>query len=523
MIAVLLIGSAVVINAVRVNPQARAAAATNIGLHVVGNQLEDGNNNPVVPHGVDRMGGEYSCLSSGASTFDGPVDQASVSAMLTWGVTIVRVPLNEDCWLGLNGEPADGTTAAQYQQDVINYVNLLKSNGLIIILDLHWTAPGTQKATGQMAMPDADHAPTFWTSVANTFKSNSSVLFDLFNEPFTTSWSCWLNGSTAAQTSPCTDVGFAVAGMQSLVNAVRATGATTPLMLGGLAYSNDLSQWLQNKPNDPDNSLIASTHIYNFNTCSSTSCWNAQIAPVAAKVPVIAGEVGENDCAHGFIDGLMSWLDSQKIGYLAWTWSAYNCSSTPALITDYTGTPTAYGLGFKNHLLSFGTPATPTPNPTATVTPTPPPTPTPNPTATATPTPPPTPTPNPTATATATATPTPPPTPTPTPSSGGSCKISYTTNQWPSGFTANMTITNTGSTAINGWTLVFTFPSSQQVTQGWNGIFTQQGNEVSIANASYNGSLPASSSVYPGFNASWSGSNPNPTAFTLNGVTCSIA
>jgi Cellulose binding domain/Cellulase (glycosyl hydrolase family 5) len=511
MIAVLLIGSAVVINAVLVNPQARAAAATNIGLHVVGNQLEDGNNNPVIPHGVDRMGGEYSCLSSGASTFDGPVDQASVSAMLTWGVTIVRVPLNEDCWLGLNGEPADGTTAAQYQQDVMNYVNLLKSNGLIIILDLHWTAPGSQKATGQMAMPDADHAPTFWTSVANTFKSNSSVIFDLFNEPFTTSWSCWLNGSTAAQTSPCTDVGFAVAGMQSLVNAVRATGATTPLMLGGLAYSNDLSQWLQNKPTDPDNSLIASTHIYNFNACSSTSCWNAQIAPVAAKVPVIAGEVGENDCAHGFIDGLMSWLDSQKIGYLAWTWSAYNCSSTPALITDYTGTPTAYGLGFKNHLLSFGTPATPTPNPTATAT------------ATATPTPPPTATPNPTATATATATPTPPPTATPTPSSGGSCKIGYTTNQWPSGFTANMTITNTGSTAINGWTLVFTFPSSQQVTQGWNGIFTQQGSKVTITNASYNGSLPAGSSVYPGFNASWSGSNPNPTAFTLNGVTCSIA
>jgi cell division septation protein DedD len=367
-----------------------------------------------------------------------------------------------------------------------------------------------------MAMPDADHAPTFWTSVANTFKSNTSVIFDLFNEPFTTSWSCWLNGSTAAQASPCTDVGFAVAGMQSLVNAVRATGATTPLMLGGLAYSNDLSQWLQNKPNDPDNSLIASVHIYNFNACSSTSCWNSQIAPVAAKVPVIAGEIGENDCAHGFIDGLMSWFDSQKIGYLAWTWSAYNCSSTPALITDYTGTPTAYGLGFKNHLLSLGTPATPTPNPTATATPKPTMTATPNPTVTPTPRPTITPTPNPTATAT----PTPTATATPTPSSGSSCKISYTTNQWPGGFTANMTITNTGSTAINGWTLVFTFPSSQQVTQGWNGTFTQQGSQVTVTNASYNGSLPAGSSVNPGFNGSWSSSNPNPTTFTLNGATC---
>ncbi len=510
-IAVLLIGSAVVINVVRVNTRASAAAA-NTGLHVVGNQLLNANNAAVVPHGVNHMGGEYSCISSGGSTFDGPVDQASITAMMTWGINIVRVPLNEDCWLGINGEPADGTTAAKYQQDVIAYVNLLNANGMIVIIDLHWTAPGTQKATGQLQMPDADHAPAFWTSVATTFKSNTSVLFDLYNEPFTTSWSCWKNGSTAAQASPCTDVGFAVAGMQTLVNAVRATGATTPLMLGGLAYSNDLTQWLQNKPTDPDNSLIASTHIYNFNACASTSCWDAQDAPVLAQVPVIAGEIGENDCAHGFIDGLMSWLDAHKTGYLAWTWNPYNCSATPSLITDYTGTPTAYGLGLKNHLLSLGGP---TPTPTATATPTPRPTTTP----TATPTPRPTTTP----TATPTPSPTLTPTATPTPSSGGSCKVSYTTNQWPGGFTANMTVTNTSATAINGWTLVFTFPSSQQVTQGWNGTFTQQGSKVSIANASYNGSLPAGSTVNPGFNGSWSGSNPSPTAFTLNGATCSIA
>ena len=54
-------------------------------------------------HGVDRMGTEYSCLSG--NTFDGPADQASVSAMLSWKINIVRVPMNEDCWLGINGEP----------------------------------------------------------------------------------------------------------------------------------------------------------------------------------------------------------------------------------------------------------------------------------------------------------------------------------------------------------------------------------------------------------------------------------
>jgi hypothetical protein len=84
-------------------PATIAKAAAPSGLHVVGNQLEDDSNHVIVPHGVDRMGGEYSCIKTtqnGGGSFDGPVDQASVNAMLAWDVTIVRVPLNEDCWLG---------------------------------------------------------------------------------------------------------------------------------------------------------------------------------------------------------------------------------------------------------------------------------------------------------------------------------------------------------------------------------------------------------------------------------------
>lgn len=124
-----------------------------------------------------------------------------------------------------------------------------------------------------------------------------------------------------------------------------------------------------------------------------------------------------------------------------------------------------------------------------------------------------------------TPTPVPTSTPSPTPVSGSSCQVTYTvTNQWPGGFSANLTITNTGSTTINGWSLQFSFPNGQQVTQLWNGNFTQSGNNVTITNLSYNGSIPAGTvlSSPPGFNGSWSGSNPNPTAFTLNGVACSV-
>ena len=140
-----------------------------------------------------------------------------------------------------------------------------------------------------------------------------------------------------------------------------------------------------------------------------------------------------------------------------------------------------------------------------------------------TPTPGTTPTPTPGTTPTPTPTPGTTPTPTPTPVSGATCKASYVVNQWQGGFTANITLTNTGTSAINGWTLKFTFPGSQAVTQGWNGVYAQQGSNVTITNASYNGSIPVGATANPGFNGSWSGSNPSPTAFTLNGYACSVS
>ena len=86
-----------------------------------------------------------------------------------------------------------------------------------------------------------------------------------------------------------------------------------------------------------------------------------------------------------------------------------------------------------------------------------------------------------------------------------------------------ITLTNTGTTTLNNWTLAFTFPNSQQaITQSWNSTYTQSGSQVTLTNTSYNGTLAAGASVSPGFNGTWSGSDPTPTAFTLNGAACSI-
>jgi hypothetical protein len=72
------------------------------------------------------------------------------------------------------------------------------------------------------------------------------------------------------------------------------------------------------------------------------------VQPVIASVPVVAGEIGENDCAGTYITPLTTWLESQNTSFLAWAWNAdFNCSSGPGLITDYTGTPTNYGAAYK--------------------------------------------------------------------------------------------------------------------------------------------------------------------------------
>jgi endoglucanase len=101
---------------------------------------------------------------------------------------------------------------------------------------------------------------------------------------------------------------------------------------------------------DPEHNLAAFAHLYNFNTCSSTSCFDAQLAPVARQVPLTLSEIGENDCGHGFIDTVMNWADAHGVGYLGWTWNTWDCSSGPSLISDYNGTATPFGAGLRDHL-----------------------------------------------------------------------------------------------------------------------------------------------------------------------------
>jgi hypothetical protein len=341
-------------------------------LSVSGNTLVDANGNTVILQGVDKMGTEYECENdavfdnTGLNISNTTVPGAAfIQALASWNVNAVRIPLNEDCWLGINGVSVGGSA---YQQPIIDFVNELNQNGMYAILDLHWNAGGTTVPTAQAGMADTDHSPAFWTSVATTFKGNNAVLFDLFNEPYISAWSCWLSGG-------CSTNGFTVAGMQQLLDNVRATGATNVVMIGGLSYANYLNEWLANEPVDTLNppQIAASWHSYNEDdsncSVSDVSClqanWNNRLVGVPAAVPVVTGEFGEYDCTDTYDDILLPWMTQEGLSHLAWAFNVQAtdptvCTVPPDglgptnLISDSTGTPLAGGVGINAYYLQSG-------------------------------------------------------------------------------------------------------------------------------------------------------------------------
>jgi hypothetical protein len=315
-----------------------------MAVHVSGNRLVDSAGNALQLRGVNFSGAQYECFSNSGTVWDTPAGAQALSGMIAWHVNAVRLPLNEDCWLGINGLPMR-YTAASYRAAIHRWVARLHAAGIYVLLNLHVCAPGTTRSTRELPMADADHGPAFWISVARSFKNDRAVMFDLYNEPKRINWACWRDGCA----SP-----YRIAGMQLLVRAVRSTGATQPVMADGIDYANDLSKWLANAPSDPLNQVVAGFHTYHDGLgCESARCWNASVAVVAAKVPVVSGEIGEFDCAHRFVDAYMHWADAHGVSYLAWAWNANDCAREPSLLSSLDGTPSRYGAGVYQHLRTF--------------------------------------------------------------------------------------------------------------------------------------------------------------------------
>lgn len=357
-----------------VTPSPIGTGSSLTGLHVVmgtggaAGHIVNSQNQIVQLHGANRAGSEWTCIWS--QSFNDHTDQTTINAMKAWKINAVRIPLNEDCWLGINGVTYGG---ANYQKDLKTYVDLLTSNGMAVILDLHWAAPGTVQANGQLGLPDTDHSPMFWSQVATVYKGYSNVIFDLFNEPFITDWNCWLNGG-AGCSKDYNGNSYDAAGMATLLKSVRDAGAQNVVIIGGLGYSSDFSQWVAKINSIPNQvNIAASWHEYSNNAQYNNyqySCpneWNGYsgTCPTAAQTAATANISSVMSAGYPFIIGetevsyegyssltswwesFLTWVDGQQQSYLAWDW---NTVAPPLLISNFDGTATGSGQIYKSHL-----------------------------------------------------------------------------------------------------------------------------------------------------------------------------
>jgi endo-1,4-beta-xylanase len=105
----------------------------------------------------------------------------------------------------------------------------------------------------------------------------------------------------------------------------------------------------------------------------------------------------------------------------------------------------------------------------------------------------------------------------------GSCAVTYrVTGSWPGGFQGDVKVANTGGAALTSWKVAWQFTGGQQISQLWGGTHTQSGAAVTVSNAAWNGTVAAGGSTSFGFLGSWTGSNPVPAAFSLNGTACAV-
>jgi endoglucanase len=340
----------------------RPASGSLTGIRVSGNQLVDGDGNPIHLQGVNRSGTEYACVQ-GWGIFDGPSDAASVQAIASWHVNIVRVLLNEDCWLDING--IDYQYAGQnYINAIVNYVNLLHQYGMYAEVSLIWGAPGSYQATYQPAAPDEDHSPSMWSSMAQTFKNDPNVILAPWGET-TVGWKCFMTkGCDNEATYGPSNQYYQTAAMQQAVDRMRKAGYTGVISIPCIDYANACgkidgsdyngSTWLRSRPHDPDGQLIAEAHVYGLNLCDTTSCFDSSMKPITKVAPMIFGETGEtytgSQCGSNYIRTFMDWADAHGVGYEAWTWDTWG--GCGVLISNYDGTPAnAWARWVKQHYL----------------------------------------------------------------------------------------------------------------------------------------------------------------------------
>ncbi|KOV83873.1 cellulase family glycosylhydrolase [Nocardia sp. NRRL S-836] len=440
--------------------------------------------------------------------------------------------------------------------DVANVIAQCKRNRLICVLEVHDTT-GYGEQSGAVSLAKA---VDYWIGVQSAMTGQEAyVILNIGNEP-------WGNTGAAGWT----------ADTKSAISRLRAAGFTHTIMVDAPNWGQDWSFTMRDNAAsvfaaDPQRNTVFSVHMYGvFDTAAEITDYLGRF--VAAGLPVVVGEFGHNHSdGDPDEDTILSYTQSQRLGYLGWSWSGNgggveyldmatgfdatrltswgqrifngpngivatsreaavfgggqdttapttpgtpavsNVTGTGASLTWAASTDTVGVTAYQIVRVDGGTesPLTSTTTPSATLT-------------NLTP-----------ATAYTVAvyaldaagnrsTRSPSTTFTTGTAPAGTCAVAYrVTGQWSGGFQGEVKVQNTGTAAVNGWALRWTFANGQTVTQMWNATAAQSGAVVTATNAAYNAAIPAGGAVSFGFTGAWTGANAVPGAFTLNGAACS--
>jgi len=298
------------------------------GYYVQGNKIYDANGNVHIFRGLARPSTEWSAQGENLSLAD-------FQKIKGWGANVTRLSLNQGFWL-----PGHVKYDANYQQTIDQAVQWAKQAGLDVILDLHWSDRGDLNNSDLKQQRMADkNSITFWQQVAEKYKNDGRVLFELYNEPRDIPWNVWLNGGDSGE-------GYQAVGMQQLYNTVRATGTKNLVLVGGLDYAFDLSGVAQNHVQGTN--IVYVTHPYDFSN-KQPSTWDQKFGYLAATDPIFVTEFGSFDCSTGYTSQLIDYAKSKGLSWTGWAWYPGGCNF-PALINNWNGDPSAAGQVVKTAL-----------------------------------------------------------------------------------------------------------------------------------------------------------------------------
>ncbi|MDR1560469.1 MAG: glycoside hydrolase family 5 protein [Clostridiales bacterium] len=308
--------------------------------------------------GVNRAGLE----------FDANDDKIAASVMYAfdvWHCNIVRVPVSQDRWFGFAEEQQDDPGGQKYRAKIDGIIAGAAERGKYITLDLHWNDMNEWgHDIGQHFMPDLNSL-LFWKDAAARYKNLAAVLFNVYNEPHDICWNTWKNGGVIGETfatlrAPLetTTRAYYSAGIQSIADTIRKTGANNILIVGGLDWAYSLDGLEGYEIEDHGGSgIIYDSHIYPWKSLD----WELHAGKAADRFPVIIGEFGHygDDAApregeqilraHEWITRLLDWIDKRNLNFTAWD---FHPTAGPCLIKNYDNEPTEYfGVYVKDYII----------------------------------------------------------------------------------------------------------------------------------------------------------------------------